>query len=72
MQTRDGYLWFGTESGLVRFDGVKFATFNVKNTPAINSDNVEALLETSDGNLWIGTAQASHAIKMGCLLRNVS
>ena len=32
VQTPDGYLWFGTQSGLVRFDGVAFRVFNANNT----------------------------------------
>jgi ligand-binding sensor domain-containing protein len=31
-QTRDGYLWFGTQSGLARFDGERFETFDPSNT----------------------------------------
>src|ERR1051325_1107693 len=27
VQTRDGYLWLGTDSGLVRFNGTSFTTF---------------------------------------------
>src|SRR5208282_3594662 len=27
-QTKDGFLWLGTEAGLVRFDGVEFQTFD--------------------------------------------
>src|SRR4051812_16376549 len=33
VQTPDGYLWFGTFNGLVRFDGVKFKVFTPANTP---------------------------------------
>jgi hypothetical protein len=38
VQTRDGYLWFGTEEGLTRFDGVTFTVFDRSNTPAIRSN----------------------------------
>ena len=55
LQTRDGYLWFGTLEGLVRFDGVQFVVFNQKTVPVMKSNQVEALLETQDGSLWIGT-----------------
>ena len=55
-QTRDGYIWFGTELGLVRFDGLRFAVFDKHNTPVLTSHVVNALLEDRSGALWIGTA----------------
>src|SRR5581483_6818597 len=54
-QTKDGYLWFGTEEGVARFDGVQFTTFSKLNTPAFKSNNVTALCASHDGGLWIGT-----------------
>ena len=45
VQTRDGYLWLGTQSGLVRFDGVKFVVFDTHNTPLLPSDRIVQLLE---------------------------
>src|SRR5207248_5690469 len=54
-QTRDGYLWLGTEEGLVRFDGARFVTFDKRNTPAIRANWIRALLEGRDGTLWIAT-----------------
>src|SRR4051812_26512364 len=35
VQTQDGYLWFTTFDGLVRFDGVRFTVFNKSNSPGI-------------------------------------
>ena len=55
LQTRDGYLWFGTELGLARFDGVRFAVFDRQNTPELKSNVVQSLAEDSEGTLWIGT-----------------
>jgi signal transduction histidine kinase/ligand-binding sensor domain-containing protein/CheY-like chemotaxis protein len=55
VQTRDGYLWMGTELGLVRFDGVRFTVFDEGNTPEIKSNIVVALAEDHQGRLWIGT-----------------
>ncbi|HSH16331.1 MAG TPA: two-component regulator propeller domain-containing protein [Verrucomicrobiae bacterium] len=54
-QTHDGYLWVGTYNGLARFDGLRFTTFTVGNTPELVSDSVTALLEDRAGSLWIGT-----------------
>jgi ligand-binding sensor domain-containing protein len=34
-QDRQGYLWIGTYEGLVRFDGVRFATFDKRTTPRL-------------------------------------
>ncbi len=54
-QTRDGYLWLGTEEGLARFDGVHFTTFDTHNTPSLRTNQISALLVDSKGRLWIGT-----------------
>ncbi len=53
-QTRDGYLWMGTDNGLVRFDGVRCKGFGLQD--GLGSLHISALLEDSRGDLWIGTA----------------
>jgi len=54
LQTRDGYLWIGTYSGLARFDGVRFMVFDSSNTRAMRDSSVTSLFESADGTLWIG------------------
>jgi len=54
-QTTDGYVWIGTRSGLVRFDGVKFVPFSVAEGEGLRSPRVMALQADRDGSLWIGT-----------------
>ncbi|MBN1272545.1 MAG: GHKL domain-containing protein [Candidatus Aminicenantes bacterium] len=55
IQTKDGYLWLGTEVGLVRFNGVEFTPFDSDNTEVLRKNYISALFEDSKGILWIGT-----------------
>jgi signal transduction histidine kinase/ligand-binding sensor domain-containing protein/DNA-binding response OmpR family regulator len=57
LQTRDGYLWLGTNDGVVRFDGVRFTVYNAGNTPELPSNRIVSLLEDRVGALWIVTEQ---------------
>jgi signal transduction histidine kinase/ligand-binding sensor domain-containing protein len=49
-QTPDGYLWIGTEAGLVRFDGLNFRLIKEKMAPV---GSVLGLTADSDGNVWV-------------------
>jgi ligand-binding sensor domain-containing protein/signal transduction histidine kinase len=70
LQTRDGYLWIGTQgSGLVRFDGVRFTVFNEQNTPAIKGSSVAPFYEDRAGNLWISSASGLIRYKNGKFTR---
>lgn len=55
VQTPDGYLWFGTFRGLVRFDGVRFAVFDPQNTPELPSPEVVNLHLDRQQRLWVST-----------------
>jgi len=57
VQTRDGFVWLGTEVGLVRFDGNSFQVFDRNSSPALPGNDVRCLQETHDGALWIGTSE---------------
>src|SRR5262245_58589326 len=52
LQTRDGYLWFTTFDGLVRFDGVHFTVFNKSNSPDLPGNRFLGLFEDRSGDLW--------------------
>ncbi len=54
VQTSDGYLWFGTYSGLARFNGERFQVFDSANTPQIEDQRITRLFEDAQGSLWIG------------------
>ncbi len=54
-QDPKGYIWVGTQSGLARFDGVRFTTYNPEVEPALPGTWIRSLLTDSKGRLWIGT-----------------
>jgi signal transduction histidine kinase/ligand-binding sensor domain-containing protein len=54
-QTADGYIWVAGESGVWRFDGVRF-TRAFSGAESLPSNRVSKLVAARDGSLWIGTA----------------
>ncbi|MGO9932194.1 MAG: two-component regulator propeller domain-containing protein [Steroidobacteraceae bacterium] len=55
VQTPDGYLWLGTEFGLVRFDGARFTPWAPPAGQHLPSTNILALFAARAGALWIAT-----------------
>ena len=54
-QTADGYLWIGSSTGLLRFDGVRLAPWAPSDGAwASAAPDIYALLGAHDGSLWIG------------------
>lgn len=58
LQDRQGFLWFGTQRGLNRYDGYNFALYrhSLEDAHSLSNDTVQALYEDSRGRLWIGSA----------------
>jgi len=62
LQSRDGYLWVGTELGLARFDGVSFRVFDHATIAPFPDAEIRCMLDarnaenkTSGDSLWVGT-----------------
>jgi signal transduction histidine kinase/ligand-binding sensor domain-containing protein len=66
-QTPDGYLWLGTELGLLRFDGVRAVPWQPPAGARLASSYIRSLLAARDGTLWIGTLKGLASWKDGKL-----
>lgn len=57
LQDRHGFMWFGTQDGLNRYDGYDFEVFRqVDNDPESLSNNwISSIFEDSEGTIWVGT-----------------
>src|SRR5215469_17909413 len=53
VQSQDDYLWLSTPVSLMRFDGVNFSSFPIKNiTSLIDPHNIRSMYYSREGVLW--------------------
>lgn len=59
IQDSRGYIWFGTNDGLSRYNGYEFKTYRneIDNEDSIINSYIVSLNEDNRGNLWIGTIE---------------
>jgi signal transduction histidine kinase/ligand-binding sensor domain-containing protein len=66
-QTPDGYVWLGTEFGLLRFDGVRTVPWRPPPDQHLPPGRITGLLAAGDGTLWIGADKGFASLKDGKL-----
>jgi len=57
LQDSKGFLWFGTQDGLNKYDGYSFTVYKWEpgNPDSISHNQISCLAEDPEGNIWIGT-----------------
>jgi ligand-binding sensor domain-containing protein/DNA-binding CsgD family transcriptional regulator len=64
LQDQKGFMWFGTQRGLVRYDGYECRVWQqVQDGSNLLGKSVHGLLEDKKGNLWVGTYSGSLCVR---------
>ncbi|MDR2057440.1 MAG: response regulator [Dysgonamonadaceae bacterium] len=57
LQDKQGFMWFGTQDGLNRYDGYRFTVYKKNANPkSIGSNNIFSLMQDDDETIWVGTS----------------
>ena len=65
LQDREGFLWFGTQDGLNRYDGHQFQVFrhSAADEGSLPNNSIAALAEDREGRLWVATTGGGVAVR---------
>lgn len=62
-QTPEGYLWFATWEGLVRYNGQEFRTFGSREIPELRDNGIRAVAVSESGNLLVATSRGGISVR---------
>ncbi len=79
VQDQYGFMWFGTENGLNRYDGYEFKVYysDPEQTGTLSNNDIKCLLIDREGDLWIGTREGLNRFDLlsenvTCFLQNTN
>ncbi len=57
LQDQKGFMWFGTQDGLNRYDAYKFKVFKLQrgDSTSLPDNTIQTLFQSRDGTIWVGT-----------------
>src|ERR1041384_4740735 len=61
-QTKDDFIWLGTQKGLVRYDGVEFRSIILPSVRLFRHQGISSLSPTPMGDLWFGIPNGSFGL----------
>lgn len=64
IQDNDGFMWFGTDAGLSKYDGYEFTNYkhNPHDTNSLIANFIVAICDDSQGNLWVGSGYSGISV----------